>query len=276
MSDQKTFKFFADLIFKHTGMFFAESDYYRLEGRLNALMIQFEKDSMESLMHMYQATPTAQQNQALIDIATNNETYFFRDTKPFTALTDEVFEDLSSKYPGSKLQIWSCAASTGQESLSIIMQLLESNLANKDQFEITATDISDKALTKARNGIYSKLDVQRGLPIQLLMKYFEKSEDSWKFKDEFKKFVKFDTFNLLTGSFPVNKYHIIYCRNVLIYQNQENKKIILEKLFEALKPGGYLIMGAGESMIGMDLGFEQKTVSSTMVFLRPDSLKTAA
>ncbi|MDH5415369.1 MAG: protein-glutamate O-methyltransferase CheR, partial [Flavobacteriaceae bacterium] len=188
-----------------------------------------------------------------------------RDQKPFDALTKAIIPELKDSAT-SGLQIWSAASSTGQEPLSITMSILE-EFGSSVNFHLDATDISSKALDKCKSGVYTGLDVQRGLPIQLLMKYFINANDNqWTAKPELLGRVSYDSFNLLTGNFPFQKYHIIFCRNVLIYQNQANKHKIMEKLTDALKTGGYLILGAGESLVGMNVGLKTKTVANCMVF----------
>ena len=126
--------------------------------------------------------------------------------------------------------------------------------------------------------MYTNLEVQRGLPITLLMKYFDNQDDgTWVAKSELHSKINYQEFNLLTGQFPTMKYDIIFCRNVLIYQEMKNKNEIMQKLYDALKPGGFLLMGAGESMIGTTVEFKQETHSNMMVFRKHENLiKSAA
>ena len=149
--------------------------------------------------------------------------------------------------------------------------------AKPSQILLTATDISTKAIDKCKSGVYSNLEAQRGLPISLLMKYFDNQDDgSWKAKSELTSQVNYGFFNLLTDNYPLNKYDVIFCRNVLIYQDKENKDAIMHNLYAALKPGGFLLMGAGESMIGSTVEFNQKSYSNMMVFRKPEQFKKAA
>lgn len=278
MIDNKIYKYFSDIVFKKTGIFYPEKDFYRLDSRINALISNFDCENAEELYKLYSQNMTPAMETLLIDLCTNNETYFFRDTKPFDALAKDIIPNILNTNPNAMINIWSCASSTGQEPLSILMSLREKCPKLKShQLIFNASDISTKALEKARSGNYSNLEVQRGLPITLMMKYFENQDDgSWSAKSDLLSHVKYSSFNLLTDSYPLNKYDIIFCRNVLIYQDKQNKDKIMHKLYAALKPGGYLLMGAGESMIGATVDFEQETHSNMMVFKKPESFNKAA
>jgi chemotaxis protein methyltransferase CheR len=172
------------------------------------------------------------------------------------------------KYPNENIKIWSAASSTGQEAFSILMSLAESlDQASFSKISINGSDISTEALKKANLATYNGLDVQRGLPISLLMKYFTQvAPETWKVNSDLTVKAQFQEFNLLTGFFPKSTYHVIFCRNVLIYQNIENKKVILENIYDALKPGGILFLGAGESLIGIQSKFERMAFDQGTVY----------
>jgi chemotaxis protein methyltransferase CheR len=273
------YKFFAQIIYKKSGIFYPEKDFYRLDSRLNALVSNFGCADVDELYTKYKSNMTPDMEQILLDLSTNNETYFFRDIKPFTALTNDIIPSLLKDNPSKPIDIWSCASSTGQEPLSILMSIREHCPTVKDaQIRFNATDISTKALAKAKSATYTNLDVQRGLPVNLLMKYFDNNEQdgSWTAKPSIANGVQYGEFNLLTGSFPISKYDVIYCRNVLIYQDAENKDKIMHNLLSALKPNGFLIMGAGESMIGTSVTYTQESLSGMMVFRKEGIVKIAA
>lgn len=257
------YRFFADIVFKKTGIFYPEKDFYRLDSRLIKLQKHYNFESIDELYDSFKTNMSLDREMFLIDLCTNNETYFFRDQKPFDALTKEIIPKILAGR--SSLKIWSCACSTGQEPLSIIMALKEAGITMP--FSLDASDISEQALKKAKSGEYTGLDVQRGLPITLLVKYFESVNDgSWKAKMELLKWINFSSFNLFVGPFKENYYDIIFCRNVLIYQNQENKQMILQSLHRSLKPGGVIIMGAGESLIGIKSDLEQVSLENGIIF----------
>jgi len=273
------YKFFADYIYENIGIVYSENDYYRLESRLKELCKDYDASDIHELYDMFAQKITPEMSERLLDLATNNETYFLRDNKPFQALAKGIVPRiLESLTPGLKVNIWSAGCSKGQEPYSILMSLLD-QYGSLDKFELDATDICKEALAKAKSGNYTPLEVQRGLPIGNLIKYFTQlDDDSWVVKDELKNKVHFGEFNLFSGAFPVNKYHVIFCRNVIIYQNKENKEKIIKKLLTALRPDGYLILGSGESLIGIDVPYKQELIEGNMVFQKSeeDSGKKAA
>lgn len=253
-------------------MLYAEKDYYRLETRLNDMTKLFDCKSVEDLHKLFQGPISPDMNAVLLNVSTNNETYFLRDVKPFTALTESVIPEMQQKHTSGPFRIWSCASSTGQEAFSILMAI-DSKLppAFFQRVEIEGSDISAQALAKAKEGVYNGLDVQRGLPINLLMKYFEQQDSGdWKVSEKLKSKAFFKEFNLLTGTFPNKKFHVIFCRNVLIYQDKDNKNKILNCLYNALLPGGYLFMGSGESLIGMATDYEKVLHSGITLYKRPE------
>ncbi|OUR96375.1 hypothetical protein A9Q84_08460 [Halobacteriovorax marinus] len=263
------YKFFADYIYNHSGMTYLEKDYYRLETRLRSLVKLFELKSVNEVFDLYQGSVTPDMHAVLINISTNNETYFFRDIVPFKILTEYLIPNIQETKAVGTINVWSAAASTGQEIYSILMSLSEKypDLLSKMTFE--ASDISCEALDKAKLGLYNGLDVQRGLPIAQLMKYFEQlSDENWQVKQEFTRKVNFFKFNLLKEEYPKAKYDIIYCRNVLIYQDMPNKQLIVNKLYASMKPGGYLVLGNGESFIGLETKLKRETFNNLTVYRR--------
>lgn len=265
----KIFKFFADIIFKETGIVYSEGDYYRLESRLNNLSAELKFESVEDMYNGFSSKMTPEMKSSLIDIGTNNETFFFRDGRPFTALVKQMIPEIIKKFPNEKIRIWSAASSSGQEAYSIIMAL-EEHHPNLN-FEIIGTDICEKALAKAKSGHYTNLECQRGLKIERLLKYFDQNEDgnSWTVKNQFKERVRFSKLNLYEGNFSFNYYHICFLRNVLIYQNVENREKILANIYKSLKPGGYLVMGNGESLTGVKNEFQIEKLENYQVWIKP-------
>ena len=190
-----------------------------------------------------------------------------RDMKPFKFFATEVLKELQETFGGKEIVLWSCACSRGQEPYSALMSVDAFAKPLFDNFRIEATDISSDMIEKSANATYTILEVQRGLPAPFLVRYLDKVDEShWQIKSNIRSKVTFDEFNLLTGNFPINKYEMIFCRNVLIYQNTENRQKILLKLYESLKPGGYLLMGAGESMIGIDTPFKLTKFGETIFY----------
>ncbi|WP_024512594.1 protein-glutamate O-methyltransferase CheR [Bradyrhizobium sp. ARR65] len=189
----------------------------------------------------------------VVEAMTTNETFFFRDRIPFDHLRETVVPALlQSRAARKSIRIWSAACSTGQEPYSIAMCLKEmTHLLSNWRIEIVATDLSQEVLEKARSGIYSQFEVQRGLPIQLLVKYFTQIGEMWQLNPEIRSMVQHRQLNLLQDFSHLGKFDAIFCRNVLIYFDQETKASIFERLLKVIEPDGMLMLGAAESVVGI-------------------------
>jgi chemotaxis protein methyltransferase CheR len=189
----------------------------------------------------------------VVEAMTTNETFFFRDKTPFDHFKDTVVPELLRVRAGRRsLRIWCAAASTGQEpySLSMILKEMSATL-NGWRVEIVATDLSPEVLEKSKAGLYTQFEVQRGLPIQLLVKHFTQIGATWQLNADTRALVQFRQFNLLQDFAPLGKFDIIFCRNVLIYFDQATKTDIFKRLAKASEPDGYLFLGAAETVVGL-------------------------
>lgn len=184
---------------------------------------------------------------------TTNESFFFRDRTPFDLFRDQVLPMLRQRRAATKkVRIWCAACSTGQEPYSLAFVLKQQEAQWRDwKFEIIGTDIARPVLQKAKEGIYSQFEVQRGLPIQLLMKHFKQEGDVWRLSEDIRKMVTFREFNLLDNFAPLGKFDVIYCRNVLIYFDQSTKSNVLERMRKILPDDGALFLGAAETVLGI-------------------------
>ncbi|MBT4760109.1 MAG: protein-glutamate O-methyltransferase CheR [Bdellovibrionaceae bacterium] len=272
MTDDKILEYFAKYIYDHTGIMYTDTNFYQLERRLQSLCTRFDAKDFAELRLMYSQNKTSEMHQLLVDLATNNETSFYRDGHPFKVLADEIIPSILVNNKDSKtLNIWSAGCSMGQEPYSILMILEEQFPELKSwRVQLNATDISTVALDKTESGVYTQLEVQRGLPIKKLMQYFTQIEDgSYQVKDFIKKNLTVKPFNLFTDTNGISQFDIVFCRNVLIYQNVENKKKIIQNLTNSLKPGGCLFLGNGESLIGIDSELENERHEKVTVFRKP-------
>jgi chemotaxis protein methyltransferase CheR len=189
----------------------------------------------------------------VVEAMTTNETFFFRDKTPFDNFRNAVMPLLLGKRTDSRvIRIWCAAASTGQEpySLAIILKEMAATLAGW-RIEIVATDLSNEVLDRARKGIYSQFEVQRGLPIQLLIKYFTQVGDMWQIAPEIRAMIRFRQLNLLSDFAHLGIFDAIFCRNVLIYFDQESKTGVLNRLAGMIASDGYLTLGAAETVVGL-------------------------
>ncbi len=260
-TSEKVLKFFAKYIEDSIGIVYSDSNYFQLEHRLNDIALLLSLQDVNDLFEKARGGISGQMKELLLDLATNNETSFFRDAAVFKAVTSYMVPEIVKAEPAlAKLKVWSAAASTGQEAHSIAMQIESerSNLPGGWDYELLLTDFSERVLEKCKSGVYSQLEVQRGLPARLMVQFFENASDNtWKSKDSLRAHMQFKKMNLIEP-FPVwEQFHIIFCRNVLIYQTVENKKLVMERLVQRLHPKGFLVLGAAESMLGVSDAFEQ-------------------
>lgn len=266
------YKKLACLIEKHTGIIYKEADFYRLTSRMNQMKDNFALNNEEELVEFLETSTDRSIIDYLCDVATNNETSFFRDKKPFDAIGKHVLSYFKQDLAINSVNALSLACSTGQEPVSLLITLLETDFFS-NSFHIDATDISKNALDKAISGKYSQLEVQRGLPIKLLIKYFNKQDNDWVLKDEFKNKINYFKSNLLESTYQKDYYHIVFCRNVLIYHEIENRNKILQKAYDSLRPGGLLVLGSGESLINSKTKFSMRRVGETIMYLKDEEKK---
>jgi chemotaxis protein methyltransferase CheR len=257
--------YFANVIERETGIVYSTHNLYQLKMRLEDFCRNENISSIEELARQFQTKPDLYLKQKLLDTATNNETLFFRDPKYFSAIQTYVLETIMKDSP-KELRIWSAAASTGQEALSIAITLTELGLKhNLPPFHITATDICDKAIQKSKSGAYSEFEVMRGLPEEYRAKYFQKDGEVWRVKPLLHSKIRFGYNNLIRSTVH-EKFHIILCRNVLIYQKLDMKKAVIENLFMQLEESGAILLGAGETMVGLKDNIDTEMITGVSFY----------
>jgi chemotaxis protein methyltransferase CheR len=247
------FLFLQDMLYRKSGLALTKDKAYLLESRLGTLCRKLKIESREVLVQQMRATRNAQLEMAVIEAMTTNETLFFRDRVPFdTFRTIAMSETLARNAATRTIRIWCAAASSGQEAYSIAMILddMQKELAGW-RIDIIGTDISGEVLEKARTGVYSQFEIQRGLPVQQLLKYFSQEGDQWRVNDRLRAMVRFETFNLLDDMGKFGMFDVIFCRNVMIYFDLPTKVRTMKSLSERLKPEGCLFLGAAETVIGI-------------------------
>lgn len=271
MSNDTIYKYFADYIKQNLGIIYEPSNYYQLEKRLKEICSNLDIETIPKLYDYAVASGISGHfKQLLLDIATNNETSFFRDPNVFNAFRDEVLPQWHKAHPSNTLfRIWSVACSFGQEpySLAIILKEYRERNPTFPRVDIRASDISEKALSKAKSGLYSQLEVQRGMPALQLVKYFKKTDqDMWQIDSELRSMVSFSKMNLLDVQGMQGTFDLVLCRNVLIYQNDEKKKEILKNLTRYVANQGLLLLGAAESLLGLSDEYQQEKVGRVMFY----------
>ena len=252
------FEMIARLLKERSGLVLGQEKAYLLEGRLNPVARRYNFKGFDELA---QAIRLARDEKLLSDVTeamTTNESFFFRDRKPFDQFRDTVLPYLLDRRAGTKsLRIWSAACSNGQEPYSLAM-ILKENRAQLSgwHIEIVATDISEKVLETAEQGRYSQFEVQRGLPIDLLVRYFKQDNDRWQIDDAIRKMVDFRHFNLLGKPTPLGRFDVVFCRNVLIYFDLETKTTVLNNIADLMPEDGFLYLGGSETVLGVTDRFQ--------------------
>lgn len=273
----EVFKFFADIIYKETGIVYNNKNRFALENRLKKICTDLEYASLDEFFKEASGGLTNEHLGYLLETATNHETLFFRDRNVFDAIKNDFFGQKIAE--GVKtIDVLSLACSTGQEPYSLAMILSELQAAHPGfSFKISASDISLDAVKAAEKGLYSQLEVQRGLPVPMLLKFFDQQKSdapgtpiSWVVKPTLRSHIRFSTLNLIQDiKFrTLGKYHLVLCRNVLIYHDQYNRKKIISNIWEHMKPDGVLVLGTAERVVGME-EFFKTTFLGKACFYKP-------
>lgn len=241
-----------------SGLFLAIEKQYLAESRLLPLARRNGMSTLDELIErLRNRTPTPLATQ-VIEAMTTNETFFFRDKIPFDHFRDTIMPGLSAARAREKrIRIWCTAASTGQEpySLAMVLKSMGSAIAAY-RIDIVATDLSSDVLEKAKAGIYSQFEVQRGLPVQTLVKFFDQVGENWQLAPELRSMVQFRPLNLLNDFSALGTFDVVFCRNVLIYFDQENKIALLNRIARQMPGDGFLVLGAAETVIGLTEAFK--------------------
>lgn len=246
------FEYVAQVLKRRSGLVLTPEKGYLVESRVGPLLRKYELPNIEALVLRMRALDE-RLIRDVVECMTTNESFFFRDKTPFEHFEKLMLPKLlAARAQEKRLRIWSCAASTGQESYSLAMILKEKLLLLKDwRIELLGTDISTDVLDRAKAGVYSQFEIQRGLPVQMLVKYFAKEGDQYRIRDDIRSMVQYKVANLLDPFTGFGSFDIIFCRNVLIYFDEPTKRNVLERLSQLLPDDGYLLLGAAESVVGI-------------------------
>lgn len=253
------FELLRNWIEQECGISLQANKQYLVESRFANLMAEHGYTTFKEFYQHAKNNPNAAFKDKIIDAITTNETLWFRDESPFITLQEKIFPEFAEhKKP---CRIWSAACSTGQEPYSIAISAVEYAEKNHQkpwlsQLSIFASDISQSAIQIAESGRYNGLLISRGLPADYQQKYFEQDGSVYVLKDCIKQRVQFQKFNLQSSFLKLGKFDVIFLRNVAIYFSQDFKIQLFRKLAEALNPGGYLFIGASETLIGYSDDFE--------------------
>lgn len=250
------FDFISQLLKRRSGLVLAPEKAYLIESRVAPLLRRHNLANFDALLLKLRSSDE-RVTRDVIEAMTTNESFFFRDKTPFEHFEKLMLPKLlASRATQKRLRIWCAAASTGQEPYSLAMIIKEKSLLLKEwKIEILGTDLSTEVLERAKAGLYSQFEVQRGLPVQMLVKHFTKEGDQFRLKDDIRSMVQYRPANLLDAFTGIGTFDVVFCRNVLIYFDEAAKRNILDRVAQLLPDDGFLILGAAESVVGITSSF---------------------
>jgi chemotaxis protein methyltransferase CheR len=252
------YDFLRRLLKERSGLILSADKQYLVESRLLPVARRAGANGLSDLVRMLKNGGAGPLAVEVVEAMTTNESFFFRDKIPFDYFTGIIIPALiSARAAQRRIRIWCAAASSGQEPYSLAICLREmGNAIAGWRIEIIATDLSNEVLEKAKSGLYSQFEVQRGLPIQLLIKYFAQAGDNWQISPEIRAMVQYRPLNLLQDFGHLGSFDVVFCRNVLIYFDQETKIAVLDRIAGVTARDGYLILGAAETVVGLTDSFK--------------------
>ena len=252
------YDYFRTLLRERSGLVLSADKQYLVESRLLPLARRAGLASLSELVHKLKGPNTEAQIGEVVEAMTTNETFFFRDKIPFEHFRDTIVPSLLvARASQRRLRIWCSAASSGQEPYSLAMCLKEmAKTVAGWRIDILATDLSTEVLEKAKVGLYSQFEVQRGLPIQLLVKYFTQVGETWQIMPDIRAMVQFRPLNLLHDFAHLGMFDLVFCRNALIYFDQPTKINVHDRVARITERDGYLVLGAAETVVGLTDSFK--------------------
>jgi chemotaxis protein methyltransferase CheR len=256
--DDRDFNFVRQLVRDRAAIVLDDGKHYLVVNRLSLLARREGIESAHAVIAQLRAAPDGPLQRKVVEAMATTETLFFRDRKPYEALRNTILPELIRlRTTERKLQLWSCGCSSGQEPYSMSMLVREHfpGLMTWD-LRLIASDISTEMLERSRAGRYSQLEVSRGLPGELLHKYFDRVGRDWQVRGELRKMIDFREFNLASAWSALPAMDLIMLRNVLIYFDVATKRQVLAKIRRVLRPGGFLLLGTAETTVALDDGFE--------------------
>jgi chemotaxis protein methyltransferase CheR len=250
------YAFLSDFLRRRSGLSITSEKAYLIESRLKPVASRMGFKTAGDLVRRLR-TADEMLSRAVTDAMTTNETSFFRDKLPFDQFRDTMLPALAAaRREESRLRIWCNAASSGQEPYSLAMIIEATSYLAGWTIDLVASDINAEMIDRAKEGLYSQFEVLRGLPIQMLARHFHQDRGEWRLSSSLRDRVQFEVFNLLDSFQPLGQFDVIFCRNVLMYVEQQTKHDVLGRLVDALAPDGYLVLGAAETVLGSGKGLE--------------------
>ena len=263
----ENYRFLQQHVYSQVGIVLEDNKHYLFESRLAPIVKQLGLDSANDLCTLLYARRNADLAHLVAEAMTTNETYFFRDPSQYEAIRTVWLPKLREDRRATRaLRFWSAAASTGQEAYSLAMLLMEEQLESWN-IDILGTDFSEKVLERARTGLFQQIEVNRGLPASLLVKHFRRTGLDWQLSDEVRRMVRFETIDLRKSMSALGPFDLVFCRNVMIYFDNETKRKIMKEIHGTLTKGGWLLLGGAESAFGLEAWFERVVVGNLTIYV---------
>lgn len=265
------FSYVSELVRRESAIVLAPGKEYLVEARLLPLARTVGVADVSEFVAKQQRQPDRTVQARIVDALTTNETSWFRDSEPFTAMTSTILPELMrARTTERRLRLWSAASSSGQEAYSLAMVIGDYLRPQGWRAEILGTDISDEMIARAKAGRYSQLEVNRGMPAPLLVRHFQRQGTEWQISAELRAMVDYRKANLAAPLPPMAPFDVVFLRNVLIYFDTATKRTILQRVRSVMRPDGYLVLGSAETTLGIDEEWERVAVGRTSIH-RPKS-----
>ena len=264
---QDNYKLLQEHVYSRVGIVLEHDKHYLFESRLAPIVRQLGLGSINDLCSLIAANRDSEVSRNVVEAMTTNETFFFREPAHYDALHNVLLPRLTLERQSTrKFRAWSAASSTGQEAYSLAMRLIEDGFSSWD-VDILGTDFSRPVVDRARGGIYQQLEVNRGLPAALLVRYFRRVGMDWQIGEAVRRMTRFDTIDLRASMKMLGPFDLVFCRNVLIYFDAATKKNIVRQIRGTLSPGGWLLLGGSETVFGVDEWFDKQCIGGTTVYV---------
>jgi chemotaxis protein methyltransferase CheR len=263
----ENYRFLQQHVYSRVGIVLEDDKHYLFESRLAPIVKQLGLASINDLCTFLHKQRNAELDQQIDEAMTTNETYFFRDPAQYDAIRTVLLPKLREARQEKRfLRFWSAASSTGQEAYSLAMLLLQEGFENWN-IEILGTDYSSEVVKRAQSGIYQQIEVNRGLPTSLLVKHFQRSGLEWKLSETVRRMAHFQRIDLRKSMSALGPFDLVFCRNVMIYFDEETKRKVLKEIHGTLSRGGWLLLGGTETAFGLDEWYERKTVGNLTIYI---------
>jgi len=269
----QAFTFVRELVRAESAIVLDTGKEYLVESRLVPLARAAGHPDVDAYVADLSKRRTPAALKLVVEALTTNETSWFRDSDPFTALRQTVFPALAKTRANRTLRIWAGACSSGQEPYSIVMTALDTPELAGWKVEVVATDLSEEMLTRSRKGEYSQLEVNRGLPATTLVRHFERAGLNWRINQSIRDRVEFRSLNLTRPFPPIGRFDVVFLRNVLIYFDLPTKRDVLKRVRQVMAPDGHLFLGAAEMTMGVDDAWERVPAGRSSVYRIREAVK---